>query len=107
MDSLIRENVNRLRKKILKYFQVFSLFSKFGEANTRKISTGLEKMFVTFEIFSTISGCQDGRMEGPSQLDLTQNVTALNENLSSPSLSGLAETSHFGAEYLKTFILKQ
>ena len=45
-------------------------------------------------------------MEGP-ELDLTQqNVTALNENLSSPSLPGLAETFHSGAEYLKTFILK-
>ena len=46
-------------------------------------------------------------MEGPSELDLTQNVTALNENLSSPSLPGLAETFHSAAEYLKTFILKQ
>ena len=46
-------------------------------------------------------------MEGPSELDLTQNVTALNENLSSPSLPGLVETFHSGAEYLKTFILKQ
>ena len=95
------------KKEILKYSQVFSLFSKFGEANIRTISRGFEKNILNFEIFSTISGCQDGRMEGPSELDLTQNVTALNENLSSPSLPGLAETFHSAAEYLKTFILKQ
>ena len=83
------------------------MFSKFGEANIRNISTRLEKIFLTFEIFSTISGCRDGRMEGPAELDLTQNVTALNENLSSPSLPGLDETFHSGAEFLKTFILKQ
>ena len=64
-------------------------------------------MFLTFEIFSTISGCEDGRTEGAAEVDLTQNVTALNENLSSPSLSGLHETFHSGAEYFKTVILKQ
>ena len=82
------------------------MFSKFEEANIRKNSTGWIWKNI-FEIFSTILGCQDGRMEGHPELDLTQNATASNENLSSQSLSGLAETFHSGPDNLKTFIQKQ
>ena len=57
-------------------------------------------MCLTFEIFSTLSGCEDGRTEGAGEVDLTQNVTALNENLSSPSLPGLVQTFHSEAKYL-------